>query len=97
MRRWCLLQKRRKRSDGGAHACTSFVVGCGSGVSSLSGTTTLAAAVLASAVEGIQRSVGYGNAGGCGSVGGGSGVNSWFATAMVSAAVALGEAFASVV
>ena len=49
-----LLRKRCKRSDGGAHACTSFVVGCGSGVSGLLGTTMLAAAVLASAVEGTS-------------------------------------------
>jgi hypothetical protein len=48
------LRKRRKRSDGGTHACTSFVVGCGSGVSGLSGTTTLAAAVLALVVEGTS-------------------------------------------
>jgi hypothetical protein len=57
----------------------------------------LTAAVLVSAVEEIQRSVGDGNAGGCGGVGGGSGVNSRLAMAMVSAAVALAEAFASVV
>ncbi len=48
------MRKRCKRSDGGAHACTSFVVGCGSGVSGLSGTATLAAAVLESAVEGTS-------------------------------------------
>jgi len=47
-------------------------------------------------LKGLQRSVGYGNAGGCGSVGGGSGVNGRLATAMVSAAVALAEAFALV-
>jgi hypothetical protein len=47
-------------------------------------------------LKGLQRSVGYGNAGGCGGVGGGSGVNGRLATAMVSAAVALAEAFASV-
>ncbi len=48
------MRKRHKRSDGGAHACTSFIVGCGSGVSGLSGTTMLAVAVLASAVEGTS-------------------------------------------
>ncbi len=53
--------------------------------------------MLALAVEGIQRSVGYGNAGGYGGVGSGSGVNGWLATVMVSAAVALAEEFASVV
>ncbi len=47
-------------------------------------------------MKGLQRSVGYGNAGGCGGVGGGSGVNGRLATAMVSAAMALAEAFASV-
>ncbi len=47
-------------------------------------------------MKGLQRSVGYGNAGGCGGVGGGSGVNGRLATGMVSAAVALAEAFASV-
>ncbi len=48
-------------------------------------------------LKGLQRSVGYGNAGSCGGVGGGSGVNGRLATAMVSAAVALAEAFALVV
>ncbi len=48
-------------------------------------------------MKGLQQSVGYGNAGGCGGVGSGSGVNGWLATAMVSAAVALVEAFALVV
>ncbi len=48
-------------------------------------------------MKGLQRSVGYGNAGGCGGVGGRSGVNGQLAMAMVSAAVALAEAFASVV
>jgi hypothetical protein len=48
------LRKGCKRSDSGAHACTSFVVGCGSGVSGLSGTTMIAAAVLALAVEGTS-------------------------------------------
>ncbi len=48
-------------------------------------------------LKGLQRSVSYGDAGGCGGVGGGSGVNGWLAMAMVSAAVALAEAFASVV
>jgi hypothetical protein len=47
--------------------------------------------------KGLQRSVGDGNAGSCGSVGGGSGGSGRLATAMVSAAVALAEAFASVV
>ncbi len=47
--------------------------------------------------KGLQQSVGNGNAGGCGSVGGGSGISGWLATAMVSAAVALAEVFASVV
>jgi hypothetical protein len=49
--------------------------------------------------KGLQRSVGDGNgdAGGCGGVGGGSCVSGWSAMAMVSAAVALAEAFASVV
>ncbi len=47
--------------------------------------------------KGLQRSVGNGNAGGCGGVGGGSGVSGRSATAMVSAAVALAEVFASVV
>ncbi len=47
--------------------------------------------------KGLQRSVGNGNAGGCGGVGDGSGVSGRLATAMVSAAVALAEAFASVV
>jgi hypothetical protein len=47
--------------------------------------------------KGLQRSVSDGNAGGCIGVGGGSGVSSRLATAMVSAAVALAEAFASVV
>ncbi len=47
--------------------------------------------------KGIQRSVGNGNAGGCSSAGGGSGVSGWLATVMVSAVVALAEAFASVV
>jgi hypothetical protein len=47
--------------------------------------------------KGLQRSVGNSNAGGCGGVGGGSGVNGWLATAIVSAAVALAEAFALVV
>jgi hypothetical protein len=47
--------------------------------------------------KGLQRSVGDGNAGGCGGVGGGSGVSGWSVTGMVSAAVALAEAFASVV
>ncbi len=54
MQRQCLLRKHHKQSDGGAHACTSFVVDCGSGVSGLSGTTTLAVAVLALAVEGTS-------------------------------------------
>jgi hypothetical protein len=44
--------------------------------------------------KGLQRSVGNGNAGGCG---GRSGVSGWSATAMVSAVVALAEVFASVV
>ncbi len=48
-------------------------------------------------MKGLQWSVGYGNAGGYGSIGGGSGVNGWLAMAMVSAAVALAEAFALVV
>ncbi len=48
-------------------------------------------------MKGLQWSVGYGNAGGCGGVGGGSGVNGRLATAMVSAAVVLAEAFALVV
>jgi hypothetical protein len=48
------LLKHCKRSDGGAHACTSFVVGCGSGVSGLSGTTMFAAAVLALAIGGTS-------------------------------------------
>ncbi len=47
--------------------------------------------------KGLQWSVGNGDAGGCSSVGGRSGVSGWLATAMVSAAVALAEAFASVV
>ncbi len=47
--------------------------------------------------KGLQRSVSNGNAGGCNGVGGGSGVSGRSATAMVSAAVALAEAFASVV
>ncbi len=47
--------------------------------------------------KGLQGSVGNGNAGGCGGVGGRSGVSRWSATAMVSAAVALAEVFASVV
>jgi hypothetical protein len=47
--------------------------------------------------KGLQRSVGDGNAGGCGGIGGESGISSWLATAMVSAAVALAEAFALVV
>jgi hypothetical protein len=50
--------------------------------------------------KGLQRSVGDGNAGGCSGVGGGSsgsGVSGWLATAMVSAAIALAEAFALVV
>jgi hypothetical protein len=44
-----------------------------------------------------QQSVGSGNAGSCGGVGGGSGISGWSGTAMVSAVVALAEAFASVV
>jgi hypothetical protein len=44
-----------------------------------------------------QQSVGGGVAGSCGGVSGGSGVSGWSATAMVSAAVALAEAFALVV
>ncbi len=48
-------------------------------------------------MKGLQRSVGYGDAGGCGGIGGGSGVNGWLVTAMVSAAVALAEGFALVV
>ncbi len=44
-----------------------------------------------------QQSVGGGDAGGCGGIGGGSGVSGGLATAMVSAAVALAEAFALVV
>ncbi len=48
-------------------------------------------------MKGLQRSVGYGSAGSCDGVGGGSGVNGWLAMAMVSAAVALAEAFALVV
>ncbi len=48
-------------------------------------------------MKGLQGSVGYGNAGSCGGVGGGSGVNGRLVTAMVSATVALAEAFASVV
>jgi hypothetical protein len=47
--------------------------------------------------KGLQRSVGDGTAGGCGGVGGGSSVSGWLVTAMVSAAVALAEAFALVV
>ncbi len=47
--------------------------------------------------KGLQRSVGDGDAGGCGGVSGGSGVSGRLATAMVSAGVALAEAFASVV
>ncbi len=47
--------------------------------------------------KGLQRSVGNGNAGGCGGVGGRSGVSGWSATGMVSAVVALAEAFALVV
>ncbi len=47
--------------------------------------------------KGLQRSVYNGNAGGCGGVGRGSSVSGRSATAMVSAAVALAEAFASVV
>jgi hypothetical protein len=47
--------------------------------------------------KGLQRSVGNGNAGGCGGIGGGSGISGRSATAMVSAAVALAEAFTSVV
>ncbi len=47
--------------------------------------------------KGLQRSVSNGNAGSCGGVGGGSSVSGWSATAMVSAAVALAESFASVV
>jgi hypothetical protein len=47
--------------------------------------------------KGLQGSVGNGNTGGCGGVGGRSGVSGWSATAMVSVAVALAEAFASVV
>ncbi len=47
--------------------------------------------------KGLQWSVGNGNAGGCSGVGGGSGVSGWLATVMVSAAVALAEAFALVV
>ncbi len=48
-------------------------------------------------MKGLQQSVGYGDAGGCGGVGGRSGVNGWLATVMVSAVVALVEAFALVV
>ncbi len=47
--------------------------------------------------KGLQQSVSDGNAGSCGGVGGGSGVSGWLAMAMVSAAVALVEAFALVV
>jgi hypothetical protein len=47
--------------------------------------------------KGLQRSIGNGNAGGCGGVGGGSGGSGRLATVMVSAVVALVEAFASVV
>ncbi len=47
-------------------------------------------------MKGLQRSVGYSDAGGCGGVGGGSGVNGRLATAMVSVAVALAEVFALV-
>ncbi len=47
--------------------------------------------------KGLQRSVGNGNTGGCGGVGGRSGVSGRLATAMVSAEVALAEAFALVV
>jgi hypothetical protein len=47
--------------------------------------------------KGLQRSVGNGNAGGSGGIGGGSSGSGRLATAMVSAAVALAEAFASVV
>ena len=47
--------------------------------------------------KGLQRSVGNGDAGGCSGVGGGSGVSGRLATPMVSAAVALAEAFALVV
>ncbi len=45
----------------------------------------------------LQRSVGDGNAGSCSGVGGKSSVSSWLVTVMVSAAVALAEAFALVV
>jgi hypothetical protein len=47
-------------------------------------------------LKGLQGSVGYGNAGGCGGVGSRSSVNDRLVTAMVSAAVALAEAFALV-
>ncbi len=47
--------------------------------------------------KGLQRSVGDGNAGGCGGIGGVSCVSGRLAMAMVSVAVALAEAFASVV
>jgi hypothetical protein len=47
--------------------------------------------------KGLQRSVSDGNAGGCGGVGSKSGVSGRLAKAMVSAAVALAEAFALVV
>ncbi len=46
--------------------------------------------------KGLQRSVGKSDAGGCSGVGGGSGVSGWLVTAMVSVAVGLAEAFASV-
>ncbi len=42
--------------------------------------------------KGLQRSVGNGDAGGCGGFGGGTSVSGWSATAMVSVAVALVEA-----
>ncbi len=45
----------------------------------------------------LQRSVGDGNAGSCSGIGGRSRVSGWLATAMVSAAEALAEVFASVV
>jgi hypothetical protein len=47
--------------------------------------------------KGLQRSVGDSNAGGCDGICGRSGISGRLATAMVSAVVALAEAFASVV
>jgi hypothetical protein len=47
--------------------------------------------------KGLQRSVGNGDAGDCGGIGGRSGVSGRSVMAMVSAAVALAEAFSSVI